>query len=48
MSNLVDHAKRELELLGEDPKFVEGYINVIKAFADMGHSGGSASVAMPS
>lgn len=46
-SNLVDHAKRELNLLGEDPEIVEGYIKVIRAFADMGHSGGSASVAIP-
>ena len=46
-SNLVRHAKRELDLIGEDPKTVEGYLNVIKAFAKMGHSGGSASVAIP-
>lgn len=47
MSNLVDHAKRELELLGEDPRVIDGYLKVIQAFADMGHSGGSASVAIP-
>ena len=47
MSNLVDHARRELELIGEEPETVEGYIRVIQAFADMGHSGGSASVAIP-
>jgi len=47
MSNLVEHAKTELELLGEDPEVIEGYLNVIQAFADMGHSGGSASVAIP-
>lgn len=47
MSNLVDHAKRELELLGEEPETIEGYLNVIQAFADMGHSGGSASIAIP-
>lgn len=46
-SNLVDHAKRELNLLGEEPETVEGYIKVIRAFSDMGHSGGSASVAIP-
>lgn len=47
MSNLVEHAKRELELIGEDPEWIKGYLNVIQAFADMGHSGGSASVAIP-
>lgn len=47
MSNLVDHAKRELNIIGEEPEFVEGYLKVIQAFADMGHSGGSASVAIP-
>lgn len=47
MSNLVDHARRELELLREDETTIEGYLNVIQAFADMGHSGGSASVAIP-
>lgn len=47
MSNLVDHARRELELVGEDPETIEGLVKVIKAFADMGHSGGSASVAIP-
>lgn len=47
MSNMVDHAKRELELIGEDDTTVEGYLNVIQAFANMGHSGGSASIAIP-
>lgn len=47
MSNLVEHAKRELEILGEDPDTIEGMLKVIQAFADMGHSGGSASVAIP-
>lgn len=47
MSNLVDHAKRELELLGEEPETIEGYLKVVQAFDDMGHSGGSASVAIP-
>lgn len=47
MSNLVDHARRELELIGEEPDTIEGYIKVIEAFADMGHSGGSAMVAIP-
>lgn len=47
MSNLVNHARRELELLGEEPETIDGYVNVVQAFADMGHSGGSASVAIP-
>ncbi len=47
-SNLVNHARQEFELLGNmDTWFVEGCINVIQTFADMGHSGGSASVAIP-
>ena len=47
MSNLVEHARRELALIGEEPETVEGYLRVVRAFADMGHSGGSASVAVP-
>lgn len=49
MSNLVDHARRELEFIykGEDPWFVDGCVKVIQAFADMGHSGGSAETAIP-
>ncbi len=45
-SNFVDHAKRELELIGEEPETIEGYLKVIQAFSDMDHSGGSASVAI--
>lgn len=47
MSNLVAHAQRELSLIGEDPETIKGYLNIIQAFVDMGHSGGSASVAIP-
>ena len=47
MSNLVEHARTELALIGEETQTVEGYLKVIQAFADMGHSGGSASVAIP-
>jgi hypothetical protein len=46
-SNLVMHAKRELEIIGEEPDVIRGYLKVIQAFADMNHSGGSASVAIP-
>ncbi|MGV2914673.1 hypothetical protein [Streptomyces alfalfae] len=41
-SNLVAHARRELRLIGEDPDTIRGLIRVVQAFADMGHSGGSA------
>jgi hypothetical protein len=44
---LVDHARQELIRIGEDPVTISGYLDVIQAFADMGHSGGSASVAIP-
>lgn len=47
MSNLVRHARRELALLGEEQETIEGYLNVVKAFAAMNHCGGSASVAIP-
>lgn len=47
MSNLIEHARRELEILGEEKSTIEGYLKVVKAFADMGHSGGSAEVAIP-
>lgn len=46
-SNLVNHARTELSLLGEDVATIEGYIKMIQIFADMGHSGGSASVFIP-
>lgn len=39
---LVEHAKRELKLLGEDPEYATGIVNVVQAFANMGHSGYSA------
>ncbi|MFF1444164.1 hypothetical protein [Streptomyces sp. NPDC058295] len=41
-SNLVAHARRELRILGEDPDVITGLCRVIRAFADMGHSGSSA------
>ena len=46
-SNLVRHAARELHLLGEEPTVVLGYLKMIQIFAEMGHSGGSASVFTP-
>lgn len=47
MSNLVKHAQKELALLGEEEVTVAGYLRIVRAFAAMGHSGGSASVAIP-
>jgi hypothetical protein len=47
MSTLVEHARRELERVEEDPWMIEGLVKVVQAFADMGHSGGSAGVAIP-
>lgn len=41
------HARRELDLIDEEPVVIDGYLKVIQAFADMRHSGGSASVAIP-
>ncbi|MCX4571598.1 hypothetical protein OOK48_35345 [Streptomyces viridodiastaticus] len=41
-SNLVDHARRELRIIGEDPETARGIVRVVRAFADMGHSGTSA------
>ncbi|MFI2620472.1 hypothetical protein [Streptomyces sp. NPDC018584] len=44
-SPLVSHARRELRLIGEDPDTIRGLCKVVQAFADMGHSGGSAHFA---
>ena len=44
-SNLVAHARRELRIIGEDPDVIRGLCKVVQAFADMGHSGGSAHFA---
>lgn len=49
MSNLVDHAKRELKWCGQiesDPGYSASLIAAIAAFASYGHSGGSAEVAI--
>lgn len=47
MGNLVDHAKRELALLGNEEDFNQSIIKAVEAFSDFGHSGGSASFAIP-
>lgn len=46
-SPLVQHAKRELELIGEEQETIDWYLEVIQAFVSYGHSGGSASVTIP-
>lgn len=49
MSNLVEHARRELELCGqtaEDPDYAESIVKAVEAFTSFGHSGGSAMMAI--
>lgn len=46
-SNLVRHAKRELALAGVEEDLRPSIIAAVSAFASYGHSGGSASVAIP-
>lgn len=45
--NLFQHAKRELTLLGEDEANIENYLDIIRVFQGQGHSGGSASIFIP-
>jgi hypothetical protein len=45
--SMVEHARRELGLIGEDPDVVEYMVGVIEKFAEFGHSGGSASIMIP-
>lgn len=47
MSNIIDHAKRELDMINEEPDVVDAYLKIVETFAGMGHSGGSAFVAIP-
>ncbi len=44
---LTEHARRELNLIGEDPDVIDWYCRVVAEFASYGHSGGSAAVAVP-
>lgn len=49
MGDLVEHARRELDLCGqaaEDPSYAASLIAAVAAFASYGHSGGSAMVAI--
>lgn len=45
-SNLVAHARHELKVIGEDPDYSEKLIEMVKIFSSMGHSGGSAAIAI--
>jgi hypothetical protein len=46
-SKLALFARRELELIGEEPQFVDWYVGVIRAFMVYGHSGGSMEATVP-
>lgn len=46
-SNLVAHARRELEFAGVEEDVRPSIIAAVEAFASYGHSGGSASVVIP-
>lgn len=46
MSNLVNHARRELSLTDNDEEFNDSIIKAVEGFASYGHSGGSAAVAI--
>lgn len=40
-SNFVKHARRELELVGEEPATIDWFLNVVRAYAAFRHSGGT-------
>lgn len=46
-SPTVGHARRELELVGEDADVIEWYLKTIAAFMSYGHSGGSFFATLP-
>ena len=46
-SNLVAHARRELERIGEEPATIDWYLSVVRAYTAFGHSGTSAAVMLP-
>lgn len=45
MSNLEEHARRELTRIGEEPEVIDWYCRVIAEYSTIGHSGGSAEIA---
>lgn len=46
-ANLEAHARRELELIGEEPDVIDWFCRVIAEFSSFGHSGGSAMATIP-
>lgn len=46
MSNLIEHAKREMGVVDEPDEFQRDVLELIAAFAKQGHSGGSAPIAI--
>lgn len=46
-SNLVKHAKVELEKIGEDPEVIRRYCKVIKEFDDIARFGGMTDIVIP-
>lgn len=46
-STLAQHARSELSRFETDTDYIDGICKVMDAFAAMGHSGGSASIAIP-
>lgn len=42
MSTLVEHAERELDIIGEEGFVRDNIVAVVKAFSEGGHSGSSA------
>lgn len=47
MNNLVEHARTELTLLGEEPEIIDWFCRVIEEFSSAGHSGASAMICIP-
>lgn len=45
--SLVEHAQRELALIGEDQDVADWFVSVVAKFAEFGHSGGSAEICIP-
>lgn len=46
MSDLAEHARRELETIGEDPDWIESVVKMVEIFSTYGHSGGSSIIAI--
>ena len=46
-SPTVEHVRRELEMIGEDPDIIEWYCRTAAAFMSYGHSGGSFMATLP-